>query len=148
MPNYTKQKKYIDMTERLDLALKNDFYYEAIFIEYAILEDRTKSMLKHAKFSNDTCEGKLNEKLITIKNAVKFKDEYVRKHITNELISNIHNWKNTRNKLNHELAETEYSNEFVKKTALEGAKIVKTLCNKSTLVNKYFDKTIKSLLDR
>ncbi len=146
MPNYKKQMKYIDMTEKLDLALKNDFYYEAIFIEYAILEDRTKSMLKHAKFSEDTCNSKLNDKLNKIKNSEKFHDEYVRKHITNDLISSIHNWKNTRNTLNHDLINCEYTNEYVKKVALEGAKIVKKLCSKSTLVNKYFDKTIKSIL--
>ena len=148
MPNYKKQKKYIDMNERLSLALKNEFYYEAIFIEYAILEDRTKSMLRHAKFSESTCDEKLNEKLNTIKNSAKFHDEYVRKHITNELLSNIHNWKNARNKLNHELAECEYSNDYIKKIALDGSKISKKISSKSTLVNKYFDKTIKSILDR
>ena len=46
---------------------------------------------------------------VFIKNAVKFKDEYVRKHITNDLISSIHNWKNTRNTLNHDLINCEYT---------------------------------------
>ena len=33
------------MHESLSKALKNEFYYEAIFIEYAILEDRLTSAL-------------------------------------------------------------------------------------------------------
>ena len=101
MTNKEKNIKYANLIDKMNKAIEQEFYFEAILLEYAILEDRTKSMLRHAKFSESTCDGKLNEKLNTIKNSAKFHDEYVRKHITNELLSNIHNWKNARNKLNH-----------------------------------------------
>lgn len=146
MKNYKKYFKYKELNEKLSEALKNEFYYEAIFIEFAILEDRTSSMLRHAKYHQDTYEQKLNEKLKLISSSPKFDNAYVKKHITEELIQQIHNWKNKRNKMIHNLAETDYSNEFIKNTALEGNKIMKKLCGKSSLVNDYFDKNLKSIL--
>ena len=146
MANYKKYYKYKELNEKLSASLKNEFYYEAIFIEFAIIEDRTSSMLRHAKYHQDTYEQKLNDKLKLISNSPKFDNEYVKKHITEDLIKDIHNWKNKRNKLIHNLAETEYSNEYIKNTAIEGDKLIKKLCGKSSLVNDYFDKHIKSIL--
>ena len=146
MGNYKKYFKYKELNEKLSNALKNEFYYEAIFIEFAILEDRTSSMLRHAKYHQDTYEKCLNDKLNLISSSPKFDNEYVKKHITQDMIKQIHNWKNKRNKLIHNLAETEYSNEFIKNTAIEGNNLIKKVSSKSTLVNDYFDKHIKSLL--
>ena len=75
--------------DKLNEALKNEFYYEAIFIEYAIIEDRTSSMLKHAKFSQKTYSETLDNKLNVIKTSPKFKNEYVEKHQTKEFIQRI-----------------------------------------------------------
>ena len=47
----TNQQKYENYTEqfrRLKKALANGFNLEAMFIEYAIIEDRTESILRHA----------------------------------------------------------------------------------------------------
>ena len=46
----TNQQKYANYTEqfrRLKKALDNGFNLEAMFIEYAIMEDRTESILRH-----------------------------------------------------------------------------------------------------
>ena len=48
MKNEVKQHKYSEMMTKLKRATYEEYYYEAIFIEYAILEDRTESILKHA----------------------------------------------------------------------------------------------------
>ena len=48
MDNNQKYNNYREQFKRLDRSLKNEFYLEALFIEYAIIEDRTESVLKHA----------------------------------------------------------------------------------------------------
>ena len=53
MENKKKNKVYISLMSKLNQSLKNEFYYEAIFIEYAILEDRTESILKHSNNYRD-----------------------------------------------------------------------------------------------
>lgn len=41
MNNKDKNKIYSDLMSKLKKSMTNEFYYEAIFIEFAILEDRT-----------------------------------------------------------------------------------------------------------
>ena len=47
--NMQKYENYKEQFKRLKKALENGFNLEAIFIEYAIMEDRTESVLRHAK---------------------------------------------------------------------------------------------------
>ena len=66
MNNIEKKEKYSNLMSRLKRATDNEYYYEAIFIEYAILEDRTESLLKHAgkKFQeNNGNPFKISKKL-------------------------------------------------------------------------------------
>ena len=46
--NQLKYENYREQFHRLNRALKNGFHQEAMFIEYAIMEDRTESLLRHA----------------------------------------------------------------------------------------------------
>lgn len=141
MNNYEKNLKYRSLHETLTRALNSKFYYEAIFIEYAIMEDRTDSILRHAKINIEN--PSLNNKVKALKFNCAFKDEYIKKHLTFELLDNVKEWKNKRNALIHDLVIIPYSNEDIKNIALEGKEIVKKLSNKATLVNKYLDKKIK-----
>ena len=43
--NRDKQQTDIEQNEQLNKALENRFYFEAIMIEYAMLEDRMKSFI-------------------------------------------------------------------------------------------------------
>lgn len=133
-----KYEKYKDLMEKLNKSIKNEFFYEAIFIEYAILEDRTESLLRHAKINtkNSTITLKINK----IKTNKIFKDKYINKHLSIELLDKIIEWKNKRNELIHDLIKTKYTNNQIESIALEGYEIVKKVNNKSTLVNKYLDK--------
>lgn len=47
--NMQKYETYKSIYESLTKSLKYGFYYEAIFLEYAILEDRLASVLKYAE---------------------------------------------------------------------------------------------------
>ena len=48
MNNNDKYEAYKAMKVNLSKAMRSGFYYQAIFIEYAIIEDRTVSLLRHA----------------------------------------------------------------------------------------------------
>jgi len=52
--NYEKSFTYKDQMERYKLASSQGFYYECIFILYAMLEDRLSSFLFHAGVVNKT----------------------------------------------------------------------------------------------
>ena len=65
-----KYEVYKSMSENLSKAMKAEFYYQAIFIEYAITEDRCLSALKYAGVKyvdSKRHELKLSEKLKKIR---------------------------------------------------------------------------------
>ena len=45
--NQLKYNNYKEQFKRLDKAINNRFYLEAMFIAYAIIEDRTESILSY-----------------------------------------------------------------------------------------------------
>lgn len=47
--NVQKYETYKSIHESLSKSLKYGFYYETIFLEYVILEDRLVSVLKYAE---------------------------------------------------------------------------------------------------
>lgn len=137
-----KRDKYSDLMSKLKKSIEDNFYYESIFIIFAVLEDRTESLLKHAHINiikHDNQKLSLSEKLDKIKNSEIFKDEYIKKHLTNEMINQIYEWKNKRNLLMHNLINLEYCNSEIEELALDGYELIKKLNNKSTLINKHND---------
>lgn len=142
MNNFEKRDRYALLNESLDKALENEFYYEAIFIEHAILEDRIESLLRHAKIEYPS-KTLLGAKMTYIESDKKFKDEYVLKHIDNELMKEIRDWKKLRNDLVHDLVNCPYGDEDVKNVALVGKNVIRRFAGKTTLVNKHFDKLLQ-----
>ncbi len=145
MTNLEKRNKYAQLMKKLEEATNNEYYYEAIFIEYAIFEERTRAMFEHAqvpyKNKNDK-EYSIDKKLRTIKTNKYFQDQYIKKHITEELLDKIIDWKNQRNKLMHDIIKSNYDNEEVKNLSLQGECLAKKINSKSQLVNNYLDKKI------
>lgn len=72
MKNKEKQTKYAILMKKLDIATREEFYFEAILIEYAILEDRTESILRHA---NINVPRGLQRKLNILKENKTFQNE-------------------------------------------------------------------------
>lgn len=143
MNNKEKQNQYAILMSKLKRATKYENYYEAIFIEYAILEDRASSILKHAKVNVKTKKKNgpdLFNKLNAIKIDKKFDNEYRRKHLPDEYLDEIQNWRQKRNTFVHNLIETKYNSKEVKKIALEGECYATKFSNKSSLLNKHYDK--------
>lgn len=145
MTNLEKRDKYAQLMKKLEDATNNEYYYEAIFIEYAIFEERTRAIFEHAKVpyknKNDR-EYSIDKKLKSIKTNKHFQDEYIKKHITEELIDKIIEWKNQRNDLMHDIIKSNYDNEEVKNLSLQGECLAKKINSKSQLVNNYLDKKI------
>ena len=50
MDNRDKQRTYRALLGKYNLAMKHEFYLQAIIIEYAMIEDRLRSMLYHMGF--------------------------------------------------------------------------------------------------
>ena len=141
--NFDKYDAYKAMKENLRKAMKQGFYYQAIFIEYAIIEDRTLSALKHAGVKYQDNKGhdfKLAEKIRRMRGNQAFSNSYVRKRITLELLDDIYEWKQERDRLIHALAKIPYNHESIKDIAERGQEIVRVLDNKVKSVNHYYDK--------
>lgn len=60
--NQQKYLNYCEQMRRLKKALGNGFCLEAIFIEYAILEDRLESASTHANAFNTNKQGAITAK--------------------------------------------------------------------------------------
>jgi len=141
--NYEKRDIYKSMKINLKKAITSGFYYEAIFIEYAIIEDRCTSLLKHAGvkyLDNKGNEWKISEKLRRLRGNPAFDNKYVRKRLTLEFLQEIEDWKRNRDQLIHALAKVPYDNDKIKEIALTGQEIVRVLDNKTKSLNAYFNK--------
>ena len=141
--NQEKYENYKILKVKLKKALAAEFFYEAIFIEYAIMEDRMESALIHAGVKHLDSRGwplKLSAKIKKMQGSGAFTQSYVRKRITLELLDDINEWKCQRDALIHALAKQQYDGERLRGIALEGNELIKTLDNKVRSVNKYFDK--------
>lgn len=138
-----KYEVYKSMNENLAKAMRSEFYYQAIFIEYAIIEDRCSSVLRHAGVKHQDSKGheiKLSQKLTKMRSNPAFVAPYVRQRITPELLDEIIEWKRERDQLIHALAKIPYDHESVKSVAIRGQKLVRILCNKAKSVNNYHRK--------
>lgn len=148
MEGKDKQQQYAILMSKLKKAINNEFYYESIFIEYAVMEDRTESILKHANVKYLNKEGmpvSISVKINKLRSNAVFQDKYIKKHLTEKLLDDLVEWKEERNHLIHALIKHKYDEEKLKNIALRGECIAKKLASKSALVNKYLDSKKESL---
>ena len=139
-----KYRNYKEQFDRLNKALKNEFYLEAIFIEYAILEDRTESVLRHADLWEAYMKGKkmanIGTKLTFIKNKAAVKSCTLHPYFNDDLMELLRNWKNKRNPLIHDLLNQKLGDSDLKDLAMEGSRLVRILRTRATAHNRAADK--------
>lgn len=139
-----KYRNYKEQFDRLNKALKNEFYLEAIFIEYAILEDRTESVLHHAGLWEAYMKGKkmanIGTKLTFIKNKAAVKSCTLHPYFNDDLMEQLRLWKNKRNPLIHDLLNQKLGDNDLKDLAIEGSALVRTLRTRATSHNRAADK--------
>ncbi|WP_176069933.1 hypothetical protein [Piscinibacter koreensis] len=117
------------------------YYMEACWIQYAIVEDRFNSVIRHAYPTQGeaflkTLRG-LDRKLEHISEKIHPRDEDCLKNVHKELLGRIKRWKDKRNDLMHEITDTpdfKSINDKLARMAPEGAALVNELASR---VRKY-----------
>ena len=135
--NYEKQDRYKRLHEQLTKAIKNEFWFEACMIEYAILEDRTSAILYYGKVCGDAYSSrkKLGNKLNSIEYQIGKKHPIISKKVDPNLISQLKEWKEKRNDLVHR-ACVSYEEERAAAVAMEGIILIRRLQNDSAKVTR------------
>lgn len=138
MENMQKYANYREQMGRLKKALGNQFYLEAIFIEYAILEDRLESALLHSgkwKPAPDR-HTSIDRKVRLLQKQAEEKKSLAQRYFTSELTESILTWKDHRNRLIHALMKQQLHTEDLQSVAEEGQALIRTVSNKVGLFNR------------
>ena len=101
--NRLKYENYKEQFRRLNKALVNGFNLEAMFIEYAIMEDRTESILRHGGYWDSYLKRRgngrgatLNSKISYIQRKIESGDKLLAKYFPDNLLNGILTWKEER----------------------------------------------------
>lgn len=143
--NMEKYGNYKEQMGRLKKAMDNHFLLEALFIEYAIMEDRCESLLRHSGAFNSERHKTINSKLNRIADLARNKKSLIRKYISDELIEELKIWKEERNRLIHALMKQSLSSEELEQLAAQGQQIVKMLCSKTTSYKRALEREQKRM---
>ena len=138
--NRQKYENYREQMRRMSSALRSGFYLEAIFIEYAIIEDRLESALSHADAFNPRKQKTINAKLNKLEKLCENRSGLAWKYFSPELIESMRSWKNRGNPLIHELMNQKLETSELEGFAREGEALVKTLKNKVGSFNRANDR--------
>lgn len=143
--NMEKYGNYKEQMGRLKKAMDDHFLLEAVFIEYAIMEDRCESLLRHSGVFNPEKHDTINKKLNRIAELARNKTSLIRKYISAELVEEIKAWKDERNRLIHALMKQSLTSEELEQLAAQGQQIVKTLCSKTTSYKRALEREQKRM---
>jgi len=124
-----KRKLYATLKTRLKIAIEKEFYFEAIMLEYAIVEDRAASILLHTNVCKNPYDKKLSNKLNSIQHQYGKKHPIISKKFDISLIERIKVWKEKRNDSVHRSCSQPYDPEQLKELVQEGREIVRLLEN-------------------
>ena len=136
--NKQKQENYREQFIRLNKAMSNAFYLEAVFIEYSIMEDRTESILKHmGKWDaylkkRGRYQVTIDSKVKYIQNAAREKRTLPNKYFGDGMLDEILEWKEKRNKLIHALLKQSLTTAEIALFAAEGKDLAEILRNRAT----------------
>jgi len=138
--NQQKYENYRAQSRRLASALRSGFYLEAVFVEYATIEDRLDSALTHAGAFNPNRQGTITSKLSKLEKLCENRRGLARRHFSAELLAAVRAWKGRRNPLVHELMKQRAATEDFEAVAREGEALVKTLKSKVGSFNRAVDR--------
>ena len=141
--NMLKYENYKEQMERLKKAMTNRFYLEAIFIEYAILEDRLESALRHSgKWQPKPDQHtSIDRKVKLLMAQATEKKSLAQKYFQLEMMQAVLDWKNRRNPLMHSLMKQQLHTGDLSGLAEEGLALVKQVGNKVRLFNRAVERS-------
>ena len=135
--NMQKYENYKEQFKRLNKAIDNRFYLEAMFIAYAIMEDRTESILRRAGQwdayikSRKGHDPTIDSKIRHIKKRAEQKKTLLNKYFSDSLLDDILRWKEERNRMIHALMKQSLTTEELSDLALQGKDYARTLTNRT-----------------
>ena len=144
--NQQKYENYKEQFQRLNKALANGFNLEAMFIEYAIMEDRTESILHQAELwdayikSRKGREPTINSKVQYIQKRAENKKDLLHRYFSDDLLERVLAWKEERNRLIHALLKQQLEHNEISELAAKGNELVKALRSKSGSYNRAIEK--------
>lgn len=128
-----KQAKYTEQMGQLKKSFRMGFYFESIFIEYAVMEDRLESALRHGGYWKETERHvSIEKKIKKLAKVAENKKSFEHKYFSEGLFERIMQWKETRNKLIHAMMKNNITVNELQSIAEEGYDIVKILNSKVT----------------
>ena len=144
--NQLKYENYKEQIKRLNSALAHGFNLEAMFIEYAIMEDRTESILRHAdkwdaymKKQNGR-DPTINSKVKYIQKLADFNNDLLHKYFSDDLLDRVLTWKDERNRLIHALLKQEFEHNEVSALSNRGKQLVDELRKRTGNYNRAIDR--------
>lgn len=140
--NQAKYENYRVQFGRLNKALNSGFNLEAMFIEYAILEDRTESILRHAGKWEEYLKSRkgrmptIDSKIRCIRKMAEEKRSLPNKFFSGDLLDRILVWKEERNRLIHALLKQQLKHEEIRHLAEEGKTLADELRKRAGYFNR------------
>jgi hypothetical protein len=133
----SKGESYKQLIKRMDDAITGEFYLEASWIAYAIIEDRLLSALAKTGGVPTTKKGDpirmLGPKLQALRDRLATHSELRAAMLPDNTLDLIDRWKESRNPLMHSMAEEAKPffahSEDAKALALEGKNVTRALCS-------------------
>ena len=144
--NQLKYENYREQFKRLNSALSHGFNLEAMFIEYAIMEDRTESILRHADKweaylkSRKGHDPTIDSKIKYIQKLAAFNNDLLHKYFSDNLLDRLLIWKEERNRLIHALLKQQLEHNEVSELAAQGKQLVDELRNRANKYNRAIDR--------
>lgn len=135
--NVDKQSRYAALKVKLKKAIAGEFWLEACMIEYAMIEDRTSSILWYSKVCKDpySSNKKLANKLASIEFQIGKDHPIISCKVSQKTIEDIRKWKERRNDFVHRSCVL-YNEEIAKEIAIEGKRLVRLIDNESAKVSR------------
>ena len=129
-----KNNHYKELMSRMNNAHDKEYYLEACWFAYTVLEDRLLSALRQSggpTYANHRPIRMLGKKMQEIKQR-KRNDNLLAAYFDDPLMDRIHNWKEDRNDLTHAMGDGTKSMAEVDKAAYllsaNAKKLVKDVC--------------------
>ena len=145
--NQLKYENYREQFKRLKSALNSGFNLEAIFIEYAIMEDRTESILRHADKweaylkNRGRNEPTINSKIVYIQKQMQSnRKDLLHKYFSDDLLNQLLTWKEDRNRLIHALLRQQFAHNEISMLAEQGKQLADELRKRAGNYNRAMDR--------
>lgn len=141
-----KREHYNDLMDKMNRSHEAEFYLEASWFAYTILEDRLLSALRQSggiTYKNNKPIRMLGKKMQEIKQRKK-KDTLLNAYFNDALMDRIHNWKEERNNLTHAMADGTKTITQIDKDAYllssNAQNLVRDVCSAAIRLKKHRDK--------